>query len=189
VLAVLILGGAVWAIAGLGGDGDEKGGVVASANPSSAGPSLAMQEYKDSRGFTLSVPATWTKKAAASGGFVDYVDGANENRKIRINVEAASGTAKSFAEVAENGLKSRPQSCVAPYNRVSLQDSNLTLGGQPAAQLEYTCGAGTEMRHGIWRFTVQNGKAYHVFLTVPDAEFAASTAIFDEVVRSYRFGA
>ncbi|GIJ51121.1 hypothetical protein Val02_80070 [Virgisporangium aliadipatigenens] len=188
VLAVLLLGGAVWAIAGLGGDDDQKGGVVASTKPPSTGPTLAVQEYKDSRGFALNVPATWTKKAS-NGSFVDYVDGANENRKIRINVEDSKGTPKSFAEVAENGLKSKPASCITPYNRVSLQDSNLTLGGQPAAQLEYTCGAGAEMRHGVWRFTVQNGKAYHVFLTVPDAEFAASMAIFDEVVRSYRFGA
>jgi hypothetical protein len=37
--------------------------------------------------------------------------------------------------------------------------------------------------------TVQNGKAYQFFLTVPNSLFAASKPIYDEMVRSYRFGA
>ena len=81
-------------------------------------------------------------------------------------------------------------SCAAPYNRVALRDgADITLADQKAAELEYTCGTGGQTRHGIWRVTVQNGKAYQFFLTVPDNLYAASKPIYDEMVRSYRLGA
>ena len=32
-----------------------------------------------------------------------------------------------------------------------------------------------------------DGKAYHFYLTVPDARFADSKIIFDEMVRSFQF--
>jgi hypothetical protein len=42
------------------------------------------------------------------------------------------------------------------------------------------------MRHGIWGAVIVDGKAYHFYLTVPDAQFAASKVIFDEMVRSFQ---
>ena len=36
---------------------------------------------------------------------------------------------------------------------------------------------------------MQNGKAYQFFLTVPATLYDASKPIYDEMVRSYRFGA
>jgi hypothetical protein len=64
--------------------------------------------------------------------------------------------------------------------------TTVTLGGKPAAELEYECGSGDTMRHGIWIATVVDKKAYEFFLTVPDNEFDASKVIYDEAVRSYQ---
>jgi hypothetical protein len=69
---------------------------------------------------------------------------------------------------------------------VALRD--VQLDGRPAAELEYTCGQGDKMRHGIWRAVVVDGRSYHFFLTVPDSRFAESKIIFDEMVRSFRLG-
>jgi hypothetical protein len=157
--------------------------------PTPAGPTFPTQEHRDPRGFVVNVPKDWTKRQSNSS-FVDYVDPKNNDRRLRLNIEAASGTATSFAQVAEDFLQRTNGSCTAPYNRVGLRDGDdIKLGGQKAAELEYTCGSGGQARHGIWRVTVQNGKAYQFFLTVPDNLFATSKPIYDEMVRSYRFGA
>jgi len=157
--------------------------------PSPTAPAFATQEHRDPRGFVVNVPKGWTKKQSNSS-FVDYVDPANPERRLRLNIENASGTPTSFAQVAENFLQRTSGSCAAPYNRVGLRDGDdVKLGGQKAAELEYTCGSGDQARHGIWRVTVQNGKAYQFFLTVPATLYDASKPIYDEMVRSYRFGA
>jgi hypothetical protein len=161
----------------------------AMAAPTPTGPAFATQEHRDPRGFVVNVPKDWTKRVSNSS-FIDYVDPANGERRLRLNIENAAGTPTSFAQVAENFLQRTNGSCAAPYNRVALRDGDdVKLGGQRAAELEYTCGSGDQTRHGIWRVTVQNGKAYQFFLTVPNSLFAASKPIYDEMVRSYRFGA
>lgn len=169
-----------------GGSGGHMRG-AGSAAP--AGPAFQTQEYRDPRGFVVNIPKDWTQRKPANGGYLDYLDPADVNRRIRVNIENSSGTPTSFAGVAENGLKNNTGSCEAPYQRVGLRDgADVKLAGQNAAELEYTCGSGATARHGIWRFTVQNGKAYHFFLTVPAAKFDASKPIYDEMVRSYRLG-
>jgi hypothetical protein len=134
--------------------------------------------------FTLNVPRSWTP---AGSNYVDFTDSADKSRRLRVNVENAGSDAGGFLQVAETNLKKNGSSCPAPYNRVALRaDDSVRLDGQPAAELEYTCGSGDTMRHGIWRATVIGGKAYEFFLTVPDSKFDASKAIYDEAVRSYR---
>ena len=54
-----------------------------------------------------------------------------------------------------------------------------------SAELEYVCGEGPEMRHGIWRAIVQDSRAISFYLTVPDGSFAESKIIYDEMVRSF----
>jgi hypothetical protein len=155
----------------------------ASAVPSNV-PLIPVQQYVDKRGITLNVPKDWTK-SATNNSYVDFLDPAG-GRKIRINVENAGGDVQHFFATAESGLK-RPTICPQPYQRVALTDA--TLGGQPGAELEYTCGSGEGMRHGIWGAVVRDGKAYHFYLTVPDAQFAQSKIIFDEMVRSFKLTA
>jgi serine/threonine protein kinase len=143
-------------------------------------PLIAVQQYAD-RGISVNVPKDWNR--SGSGSYVDYTE-PGTTRKIRINIEDYSGsTAQKFLQNAESGLKTR--SCTQPYKRVALTDT--TMAGKAAAQLEYNCGSGSSMRHGIWNAIVQNGKAYHFYLTVPDAQFADSKVIFDEMVRSFQF--
>jgi hypothetical protein len=161
------------------GTPDPSGSATPTAN---SGPLIEVQEFTDSRGVMMNVPKGWTKAEANS--YVDFTDPeANEVRKIRINVEDYSGTAQKYLEGAENGLEN-PSRCPAPYQRVALREAD--LDGRPGAELEYTCGEGAEMRHGIWRAIVVDGKAYHFYLTVPDSQFGDSKVIFDEMVRSFR---
>ncbi|GIJ53558.1 hypothetical protein Vau01_010740 [Virgisporangium aurantiacum] len=169
--------------------GGSSGHARATGSPTPSGPAFATQEYHDSRGFTVNVPKDWTQRKPTNGSYIDYLDPQDNNRRIRFNIEPTGGTAASFAGVAEGYLKNNTGSCEAPYQRVGLRDSaDIKLAGQGAAELEYTCGNGATARHGIWRFTVQNGKVFHFFLTVPGGKFADSKAIYDEMVRSYRLG-
>jgi hypothetical protein len=115
---------------------------------------------------------------------VDFTDTSETGRRLRVNVESAGSTARDFLENAEAQLERRTSICAAPYHQVNLVDT-VTLDGRPAAELEYTCGSGETMRHGIWRATVVGGKAYEFYLTAPDADFAAGKAVYDEAVRSY----
>jgi hypothetical protein len=115
--------------------------------------------------------------------YVDFTDPADESRRLRINVEKASSTAQKYMEIAEGLLRKNGTSCPAPYVRVALVD--VSLDGHPASELEYTCGTGDQMRHGIWRTFVQGGNAYQFFVSVPDRRFQESKAVYDEMVRTY----
>jgi hypothetical protein len=153
---------------------------AATVAPTTDTPLIPVQHYSDPRGIVVNVPEGWTRYTGS--GYVDFLDPAG-GRKIRINVETSTNTAQHFLEGAEAGLE-RPTVCPAPYHRVGLRD--VTLDGYDAAELEYTCGSGDTMRHGIWRAIVVNGKAYHFYLTVPDSAFDTSKVIYDEMVRSFR---
>jgi eukaryotic-like serine/threonine-protein kinase len=180
VLALAVIG----AVSGLfGSGGNQTPGPSGSAAPTAnAGPLIDVQTYSDPRGITINVPEGWTKTTASS--YVDFTDeSASQVRKVRINVEDYSGTAQRYLQGAENGLKN-PERCPSPYQRVALNEAE--LDGRPGAELEYTCGEGVEMRHGIWRAIVVDGKAYHFYLTVPDNEFDESEVIYQEMVRSFR---
>ncbi|HEY7226220.1 MAG TPA: serine/threonine-protein kinase [Micromonosporaceae bacterium] len=150
----------------------------------SVGPSapFEVQEYRD-RGIAVNVPAGWTR-ADSQSSYVDFKD-PQTARWVRINIEQTSLTAKKLLQNAESGLKD-PTRCAAPYKRVALHDAE--LGGLAGAELEYTCGSGATERHGIWRAVVRDGTAYHFYLTTPQAAFADSRAIYDEMVRSFQFG-
>jgi serine/threonine protein kinase len=153
----------------------------ATATPADT-PLIAVQQYRDQRGLIINVPKDWSKTPARAG-YVDFTDPDDGGRRIRVNVENFSGTAQRFFQTAETNLR-KPGTCLQPYQRVALTDAN--LAGRPGKELEYTCGSGPQMRHGIWGAVVVSGKAYHFYLTVPDARFAESKIIFDEMVRSFQ---
>ena len=151
------------------------------AGQSQEAPLIPVQEYRDDRGIVVNVPKGWRQSGANS--YVDFID-PDDARKVRINIEKTSASARRFLTTAESGLKN-PSRCPAPYRRVALRDAE--LAGHEGAELEYTCGNGEEMRHGIWRAIIVDGKAYHFYLTVPDSRFEESKVIYDEMVRSFRF--
>jgi eukaryotic-like serine/threonine-protein kinase len=165
---------------------------VAKASPSPSVPAFPTTEYRDDRGFVVNVPTAWTKKAAGTTkpSYIDFVDPADEGRKLRINVESAS-TPEQYMETAEKNLKKGTANCPAPYTRIDLRTStDIVIDSHPAAELEYTCGPdGDQMRHGLWRAFVLNGKAYSFFVSVQASRFADSKAIYQEMVRSYHLTA
>jgi hypothetical protein len=186
ITALLIIVFAIGIPAGwLGADDDSRRTPVANTSPSPSQPTLKVLEYRDdAKGIVVNVPDGWTKVQTKS--YVDFVDPADEGRRLRVNVEPAT-TARGFLEVAERGLQKGTGQCATPYGRVELRD--ITLDGRPAAELEYTCGQGDQMRHGIWAALVYNGKAYEFFVSVRDAQFKESMPIYQEMVKSYRLAA
>ncbi|MEV4541574.1 serine/threonine-protein kinase [Micromonospora echinaurantiaca] len=179
-LAVVLLIGAVALFSG----GDDPAPPPPQAQPTTAapaGPGVEMQEHS-ARGVRVMVPKGWEK--ATGGSYTDYVDPEDDGRKVRVITEKFTSNSMRWAEVAENGLKTRSKSCVEPYAQVSLTET--TLAGKPAAELEYTCGEGDTMRHGVWRGVVTDGKAYSFYLTSTDSNFEESKPIFDEMVKTFQ---
>ncbi|AEV88619.1 serine/threonine protein kinase [Actinoplanes sp. SE50] len=147
------------------------------------GVAAGTQDYKGSKAISVKVPAGWTR--AAGGTYVDYVDPADKLRKVRVLAESGKSTPEHFVtEIAPNGLK-KSANCPKPFKAVGT-DTNLQISGHPAAQLEYTCGTGDAMRHGIWRMTQVNGTMYSFFLTTPAAEFDGSRKYFDAMADSFQ---
>ncbi|MEV1329025.1 protein kinase [Micromonospora costi] len=178
-LAVVLVVGAI----ALFGGGDDAP-PAPQAQPSAtapAGPGVEMQEHSG-RGVQVMVPKGWKK--ATGGSYTDYIDPEDSGRKVRIITEKWTSSSTRWAEVAENGLKTRSASCVKPYNQVSSTETD--LAGKPAAEFEYTCGEGDTMRHGVWRGVASGGKAYSFYLTATDSRFAESKPIFDEMVRTFK---
>lgn len=185
-LVVVLALAAVATLSGWFTDGTDAApppGTASSARSDSVDTGLTeIQQFAD-RGISVNVPKGWTR--SSSGSYVDFIDpGSDSARKIRINIEDYSGSADKLLQNAESRLQ-RPGVCPTPYRRAALIDTQ--LAGLAGAQLEYTCGTGSAMRHGIWDAVVVDGKAYHFYLTVPDSQFADSKVIFMEMVRSFRF--
>ena len=88
-------------------------------------------------------------------------------------------------DVAERNSLKNNRTCAAPY--VNVARNQVKLGGHDATELEYTCGDGDHKRHGLWRATVVSGKSYHFYLSVPETRFEESKAIYEELVRSFKF--
>jgi hypothetical protein len=183
-LAAVVLLATVAAASMFGGNG--KPDAHPSAVPATTGPPFAVKAFSDSvRGYTIDYPAEWTAQPSKSS-FTDFIDPKDGGRKLRANVETAGGTATAFLLAAEKNLKGG-KNCSAPYQRRALrEDSGLQLAGYPSAELEFTCGQGTDMRHGIWRALVTGGHAYSFNLSVEDARFTESKVIYDHAVESYR---
>ncbi|MGB2568204.1 protein kinase domain-containing protein [Micromonospora citrea] len=180
-LAVVLLVGVI----ALSGGDDPAPPAPQQAQPTApaGGAAPEMQEHSG-KGVRLMVPKGWQRKSA--GDWVDYVDPADESRKVRILVEKGGRTSMGWAEVAEQNLQ-KFKSCAKPYNRVDLTEQK--LAGKDAAELEYTCGDGDTMRHGVWRGLVDGGRIYSFYLTSTDAKFGESRPIFDEMVQSFQLTA
>jgi len=143
----------------------------------------AVQPYHDDRGFSVNLPRDWKKVANAT--YVDFTEPGDSTRRIRVNVENAGSTSSAFMDVAERNSLKNNRTCAAPY--VNVARNQVKLGGHDATELEYTCGDGDHKRHGLWRATVVSGKSYHFYMSVPDSRFEESKAIYEELVRSFKF--
>ena len=116
---------------------------------------------------TVSVPADWKKQSSST--YTNFIDPNDSQQRMRLNVESAGkSSAKQFLTGAERNLKNK----LCDDYDASRPHRHHSSTGKPAAQLEYTCGSGDGLRHGIWAAVDDNGKAYHFYLTVPDEDYA-----------------
>ncbi|HYN97164.1 MAG TPA: serine/threonine protein kinase, partial [Pilimelia sp.] len=143
-------------------------------------PAFPTQQYVG-RGVTVNVPRGWQR--STGGLWVDFTDPDDKTRRVRVIVENSTADPARFMKAAGDRL-AKSKNCAKPYRRVDLRDT--TLMNQPAAELEYTCGTGETMRHGVWRAVISNGRAYSFYLTAREARYAETTAVFEEMVRSFR---
>lgn len=183
-LAVVLLVG----VLALTGADDSETPVAPQAAPTSTAPDVELPELVEhsARGVRVLVPKGWEEKVG--GLYTDYVDPEDNGRRVRVITEKWTNTSARWAEVAEEGLQTRSTSCVKPYRQIAL-DVETELAGKPAAEFEYTCGEGAEMRHGIWRGVAHEGQSYSFYLTATDARFEESRPIFDEMVKSFQLTA
>jgi eukaryotic-like serine/threonine-protein kinase len=188
-LAVVLFVGIGAAIGLFSGDDQPQGkGPTGNATSAPPKPAFEVEAFNHPGGITVNVPKGWkpTKLGDAAAPYFDIVDPNDAGRRIRINIEKSTKTPKAFLEAAESRLKTNASSCEQPYERVNLADADQVLDAQPAAVLEYRCGAAEKQRHALWDAVVVNGKAYHFFVTVPEARFTESRAIFEEMVHSFK---
>jgi hypothetical protein len=184
-LAAVVLLATVAAASIFGGDG--KPVAHPSAAPATTGPPFAVKAFSDSaRGYTIDYPAEWTPKPSNSS-YTDFVDPKDGGRRLRANRESAGSTPAAFLLVVERNLKDpKKGTCPAPYQRVALREDTGPVAGHASAELEYTCGQGASMRHGIWRALIADGYAYSFNLSVEDNRFTESKAIYDHAAESYQ---
>jgi hypothetical protein len=151
------------------------------ASPSETTPLIDVQEFNE-RGLIVNVPKDWEREQG--GTYVDFVDPTDDNSWVRINV-TSERNARAALESAERTFQKTNGTCAPQYQRLGLTDE--LLAGNAATQLEYLCTPKDRpQRHGIWRIAVVGGKAYHVYLAVPEEKFAERRVIFEEMIRSFR---
>jgi eukaryotic-like serine/threonine-protein kinase len=163
-------------------DGGSPQESAASTRPSASAtkPPFDTQKFSDPRGMSVNVPADWKKSSNST--YTNFVDPSDSSQRMRLNIESSgSDTARDFLAGAERNLKNK---LCQSYTRVGLTD--IQLDGKPAAQLEYMCGSSDGMRHGIWAAVTSGGKAYHFYLTVPDADYKNDLPIYNEMVASFQ---
>ncbi|GAA4458480.1 hypothetical protein GCM10023170_056380 [Phytohabitans houttuyneae] len=183
VAAVVLLGSIVL----LSGGGDDPKTPAQAGNVTSApaAPAFETQAHAE-RGVAVNVPKGWKKSNGTL--FIDYTDPADKGRRVRILIENSKSEPLRFLQSAGNRLRDNvAKNCARPYSEIGL--SEVEVAGKPGAELEYTCGSGGDMRHGVWRAVVEGGKAYSFYLTTPETKFADSKQIFDEMVRTFQLTA
>jgi hypothetical protein len=177
VAGALVLGAALAMHFGQGPNSSAGGG-PGTGQSDSPPPPFPVQTFSD-RGVSVNLPATWKKATATL--YVEFTDPKAGTRKARLLFESSRADPTRFMEIAENQLK---HNCAKPYARIELRQTE--LAGEPAAELEYTCGTGEKMRHGVWRATVIDEHAYSFYLSTQADEFEASKPIFEEMARSFQ---
>jgi serine/threonine protein kinase len=176
--AVLLIG----VIVLTNGADPDPGGPPVTAPTTPAGPTFETQVHTG-RGVSVNVPKGWEKSGA--GVWIDFSDPEVATRKVRILVEKAGASTQPlpFLRSAGERLAKNRDAC-AGYRQIALIE--VEVAGRPSAELEYTCGSGEKMRHGVWRAVVENRKVYSFYLTTPESVFEESKPVFDEMVRSFQ---
>nr|GID85800.1 hypothetical protein Ade03nite_47240 [Actinoplanes derwentensis] len=186
----LISGGAAAAVVlilvlvfALSGTDEKTAPTEAAPQPSNAAAAdFETQAYKGNAAVSVQVPAGWTR--SAGGVYVEYIEPDDKTTKVRILVETGKVAPNKFvSQTAPAGLR-KGKSCPAPFTEVATTE--VTISGNAGAELEYTCGEGDAMRHGIWRMTTVGGKMYSFFLTTTDAKFPDYKKYYDTMTETFQ---
>lgn len=148
----------------------------------SAAPKRNVTSYQG-QGVTLNVPQGWTRRNVKH--YVEFHDPKHDTSWLRINVTRDGRGARQILTGADRNFT---RSCcgLTDYRKVGLRPAK--LGGGQGAELEYVATRTNtgERRHGIWRIIVVDGRAYQVYMSVPQNRFKANQALFHEAVRSLK---
>ncbi|MDI1459945.1 protein kinase [Catellatospora sp. KI3] len=184
--SVVLIATVAWAV--LGGEDEQPpvntgNGTPAPTTAASAAVPDGMQRVTF-KGVTVLVPAGWKASKPKTASYIDYLDPADKERWLRINVYDGRSP-RSELTGAENTFKTSSSKCVKDsYQRISLTDEK--LGELDAAQLEFQCTPpGKDQRHAVWRIGLSGKTAYHVYLSTWESSFAQDRGIFDTAVGSF----
>jgi hypothetical protein len=141
--------------------------------PLPAGYRLAQEPL----GFDIPVPTGWTREAQGARYEVDYVS-PGKSAVLRVNVLDYAGPSplQTFKE-----LEPREKSTVSRYRQLRM--SATRWNGQSAAIWEYLFHGKDGVSHvkdlGIGK---EGGTGYTVYLSAPEAKWAAYRQVFDKAV-------
>ncbi|GHJ50313.1 hypothetical protein Cs7R123_76550 [Catellatospora sp. TT07R-123] len=185
--SVVLLAVGAWAVLGSGGDDKTPGATGPSSAAPSAGASAPVPEGMQRitfKGVTVLVPAGWKASKPKTASYIDYLDPADKDRWLRINVYDGRSP-RSELTGAENSFKTSASKCQKDsYQRVSLTDEK--LGALDAAQLEFQCTPpNKDQRHAVWRIGLSGKTAYHIYLSTWESSFAQDKTVFDNAVGSF----
>jgi len=153
------------------------------ASPLPSATPVATTTYTDPGGrFSLAVPKGWEQTDDSPLDFEDK----DAERLFRVNVLPAADQRAAFA--AGESYARRGGGGITRYERLRLEDTPTRLAGRPAAEWEWTFTARktSTRKHVLVRGITVDGTSYMLYLSVPEARFAADRAFLDEATRTFR---
>ncbi|MCQ4082615.1 serine/threonine protein kinase [Streptomyces sp. RB6PN25] len=161
-----------------------------STSPSTAPSPTAPPGYRidqDPAGFTMAVPAGWTRKVEADGTEVDFVDLAGKaDLKVSILDFAGPSPLKHWQDLEPVVKQQSPG-----YHLLRMNTTTTTVDGvqQPAAIWEYTWQGRVRAYHAIdLDFGQEGGTEYAVYLSAPDAEWSTFEPYWETARKTFRPG-
>ncbi|WP_281174661.1 serine/threonine-protein kinase [Cryptosporangium arvum] len=183
VVAVILIGLISYLVSVLAsGDDNASPSRSTTSAATGSGVQLTSYDYPD-RGFTLKAPADWSEKKAET--YVDY-DGP-QGDKLRALIESGSSP-EQHLKSAENYQKQRlTKGQITAFETVHQRESAKKLGGRDTWEWEFTYTESNVRKHRVWRVAVVDGKAYNLYLTTADGDFAERLPLYDEITASFTF--
>lgn len=175
ILIVVVVG----ATSGWFGAGNSGG----KANQTSSEHHITGTPIKDPDGrFSSAVPKGW--KLVTKKEYLQYADPKSADAWIRFSVAPSGSNAANFLNAAGNGLSQ--SSDYSNFRRIALRH-NTKLAGKTGAELEYTLvrNQDGQLRHALWRAIVVGGKAYQVYMSVPQSMFKSERPAYRNAVQAY----
>lgn len=167
--------------------------VARSASPVAAGTALptlaAGQVYKDPQSrFSFTIPGNWTQVAAAGAeiAFQSPVPAGVVPATVNVVLEklpSASVTLDEYDQAGEANLKQQ----FPDYKAVAL--TKVTVDGKAAYKRVYTATIAGRLLQLQQVYLIEKDVAYVISCGAPQENFAANTAVFDQISGTFKIGA